>query len=158
MSWSLALRNGDLALGGTQLATVTGSQKLVQDLRCALLEPMGTDPVHPSFGSLIDGGRRADGTVVPSPLGGNNWSRIALQIETEIRRIADEHRQRQLTRAQSDQMIYGRPTLDAGELLIEIVNIAMTQIQTTLLIQVTLQVGDETQHTIVIPIPNVPVV
>jgi hypothetical protein len=158
MSWSLALRNGDLALGGTQLATVTSSRKLVQDLRCALLEPMGTDDLHPSFGSLIDGGRKPDGTMVPSLIGSHNWRRAAIEVRAEINRIADEHRRRQLMRAREDQFTYGKPTLDPGELLIQITDLRMVQVQDSLVVNVTLKVGNGTTHEINIPISNTPVI
>lgn len=157
MSWSLALRNGDLALGGTQLAAVKGTAKLIQDLRCAILEPMGTDSLHASFGSLIDGGRKPDGTVVTSPLGGSNWSAISSQIEAELRRILDEHRSRQVARARSDQFTYGRPTLDPGELLLAIENIQMISVQDTLVCQIALQVGDGTNRVLNIPLSSNPV-
>lgn len=158
MSWSLALRNGDLVLGGTQLAAVAGTAKLVQDLRCAILEPMGTDDLHPAFGSLIDGGRRPDGTAVSSPLGGSDWKLIAMNIEAELRRILDNHRSRQLGRARSDQFTYGRPTLSPGELLISVNNIEMISVQDTLVCRVTLGVGDGTDRTLNIPLTSEPVI
>ena len=154
MSWSLQLRNGDLALNGVQLGTVSGSNKLIQDLRCALLEPMGTDDMHPSYGSLIDGGRRPDGTQAPSMLGSMNWNSVALQIRAEIRRIATEHRNRQLARARTDQNTYGKPTLDSGELLINITNITMQQVQDTMIVHVELEVGDGTNRVLNIPISS----
>lgn len=158
MSWSLALRNGDLALGGTQLAVVRGTAKLIQDLRCAILEPMGTDDLHPGFGSLIDGGRRPDGTTVASPLGGSNWSAIAMQIEGELRRILDEHRARQLVRARADQFTYGKPTLDPGELLLSVRDVTMFSVQDTLVCQVALEVGDGSTRALNIPLTSEPVI
>jgi hypothetical protein len=158
MSWSLALRNGDLALGGTHLATTTSVPKLVQDLRCALLEPMGTDDLHPSFGSVIDGGRRPDGTEVPSLIGSTRWGRAAVEIRAEIMRIADEHRSRQLARAREDQLVYGKPTLEPGEVLISVRGIDMMQVQDTLMIRVTLEVGNGTTREINIPFSSTPVI
>lgn len=141
MSWSLQLRNGDLSLGGTQLATVTGSQKLVQDLRCALLEPRGWDDLHPTYGSLLDGGRDDMGVEVDSIIGTSNWERIALRVEGEIRRICGLQQQAQLARAKADRYTYGESTLAPSELLVRVSNVQMFQAQDNLLVQVTLETG-----------------
>jgi hypothetical protein len=69
MSWSLRIQNGDLMLDGTNLGRATGSAKLIQDLRCAILEKMGTDDLHPEYGSLLDGGRDESGDVQPGYIG-----------------------------------------------------------------------------------------
>src|SRR6476661_2816084 len=101
MSWSLALRNGDLAISGRSLGQTTGPSKLVQDLRCALLEPRGFDDLHPTFGSLIDGGQDEFGNQVAPLIGSTNWELAVLRIESEIRRIAADHQRRQLERAKN---------------------------------------------------------
>src|SRR3954464_5179233 len=136
MSWSLELRGGDLALGGTQLGTVIGPRKLVQDLRCALLEPRGLDDAHPTYGSLLDSGRDDNGVEVASVFGTNNWERIALRVEGEIRRIAALQQQTQLSRAQSDRHTYGTSTLTPDELLVRVSSVQMYQAQDTLLARV----------------------
>jgi hypothetical protein len=153
MSWSLQLRNGDLTVEGAKLGQVTGSNKLIQDLRCALLEARGSDDLHPKFGSLIDGGINDEGQPVPSVIANTNWELAALRIETEIRRIAAEHQRRQLTRAQSDRRTYGESTLSNTELLAEISGIQMFQAQDKLLVQVSLRLGDHQTRTIDIPLP-----
>lgn len=51
---TLALRGGDLDLVGGQYAMTDGPQKIVQDLRCAFLEPLGNDRFHPGYGSQLD--------------------------------------------------------------------------------------------------------
>src|SRR5437868_3509816 len=115
MSWSLRVSNGDLVLEGGKLGTVTGSAKLLQDFRHYLLERMGDDPLHPSYGSLIDGGRLTNGQIVPSPIGGVNWKMITLELESEIRRIAAAYQNMQLQRAKNDSTYYGKSTLTAAE-------------------------------------------
>lgn len=48
------LFNGDLALGrSNRIDTVAGHQKLLQDLRCWLLEPYGAGFMTPNFGSFL---------------------------------------------------------------------------------------------------------
>lgn len=152
MSWSLELRNGDLTISGARLGQTTGSNKLVQDLRCAILEPRGHDDMHPSFGSLIDGGIDEAGREVASIIGTDRWEFAALQIQSEIRRIAALHQARQTERAKADRLAYGESTLENAELLYQVSNIDMVQAQDRLLVTVTLQNGRGEQFSFDVPI------
>lgn len=51
--FTLAIRDGDLAIGPQGFASVTGTQKIQQDLFVATAEPYGSDPYHPGWGSLL---------------------------------------------------------------------------------------------------------
>jgi phage baseplate assembly protein W len=51
---TLRLKGGDLVPGPGGVETITGVDRLVQDLRCALSEPVGNDRFHPGWGSRID--------------------------------------------------------------------------------------------------------
>src|SRR4051794_27221905 len=99
MSWSLELRGGDLAIGGASYGVVTNQAKLVQDLRCAILERMGTDPDHPGYGSLIDGGR-LNGVEQESVIATDDWDVAVLTVEGEIRRIVDLYQKMQIARSE----------------------------------------------------------
>lgn len=151
MSWSLQLRNGDLTIGGASLGVVTNQAKLVQDLRCAILERMGTDPDHPWFGSLIDGGR-LNGVEQPSLIATTNWNVAALTIEAEIRRIVGQYQTQQINRSQADRTSYGKPTLTPAELLMNVANIEFFQAQDNLLCRVTLVTGAGTELPINVPL------
>src|SRR3954462_6416197 len=102
MSWSLQLRGGDLVIGGASFGVATQQQKLIQDLRCAILERMGTDEDHPWFGSLIDGGR-LNGVDQPSIIATDNWNMAVLAVESEIRRIVDQYQKAQIIRTERDR-------------------------------------------------------
>lgn len=52
--FTLRLTDGDLSIGNDGFAKATGPDRISQDLRCALLEPLGTDRFHPGYGSMID--------------------------------------------------------------------------------------------------------
>lgn len=151
MSWSLQLRNGDLTIGGASLGTVNNQAKLVQDLRCAILERMGTDPDHPWFGSLIDGGR-LNGVEQESLIGTSNWNLAALSIEAEIRRIVSQYQTQQINRTQADRTTYGKPTLTPQELLMSVANVEFFQAQDNLLCRVTLVTGTGTELPINVPL------
>lgn len=126
MTWSLQLANGDLTLGRASYGSVTGSQKLVQDLRCYLLEQMGTDDAHPEFGCLLEGGVHR-GEYVEGVIGLANDELTQLIIEGEIRRIVLDYQARQLARAKSDRARYRKATLTRGEILVSLSNISMVR-------------------------------
>jgi hypothetical protein len=151
MSWSLQLRGGDLVIGGSTFGTVTGSEKLIQDLRCAILERMGTDEDHPWFGSLIDGGR-LNGVDQPSIIATNNWNMAVLAVESEIRRIVDQYQKAQIIRTERDRTTYGKPTLHPGEILMGVGSIEFYQAQDNLLCRVTLITGTDVEITVNVPL------
>lgn len=152
MSWSLELRNGDLALGGTRLGQVTGAQKLGQDLRCKILEPRGNDDMHPSLGSTLDGGIDDFGNDVPSVIGTADWEFVSLRVQKEIQRITNEHQKAQLTRAQDDRYKYGESTLLNGELLVAVRSVQFGQVADTLFVQVEIVTGQGDVTSLLIPI------
>jgi hypothetical protein len=151
MSWSLQLRGGDLVIGGSTFGTVTGQEKLVQDLRCAILERMGTDEDHPWFGSLIDGGR-LNGVEQASIIATDNWEMAVLAVESEIRRIVDQYQKAQIVRSEKDRTTYGKPTLLPGEILMGVSNIQFYQAQDNLLCRVTLITGADGEITVNVPL------
>jgi hypothetical protein len=151
MSWSLQLRNGDLVVGGASLGIVSDQSKLTQDLRCAILERMGTDPDHPWFGSLIDGGR-LNGVEQESLIATTDWNLAVLTIESEIRRIVDQYQKAQIVRTEQDRTLYGKPTLTPGEILMGISNIEFFQAQDNLLCRVTLITGADREIPLNIPL------
>ncbi len=148
MTWSFNIRNGDLILGGPGgLATVDGTTKLLQDLRCRLLEPVGTDPVNPSFGSTLDGGIDAAGQEIVSNIGSMISADVQLEIEAEVIRCLQEHQKQQLDRIKAEQQRYnGQTYLTPSEMLYEIVSVESTQVRDTLIVKV--QIGTGTGQTI----------
>lgn len=151
MSWSLQLRGGDLVIDGSSFGTVSHQNKLVQDLRCAILERMGTDEDHPWFGSLIDGGR-LNGVEQTSIIATDNWDVAVLAVEGEIRRIVDQYQKQQIARSERDRVNYGKPTLNPAELLMGVSNIEFYQAQDNLLCRVTLVTGADAELTLNVPL------
>lgn len=138
-------------VGGASFGTVTQQTKLVQDLRCAILERMGTDEDHPWFGSLIDGGR-LNGVDQESLIGTSDWNLAVLSIESEIRRIVDQYQKQQILRTEQDRTTYGKPTLTPGELLMGISNVQFFQAQDNLLCRITLVTGADAEIPLNIPL------
>jgi hypothetical protein len=141
MSWSLLITNGDLALSGNGMATVTGGAKLVQDMTCAILEPMGNDPMHPSYGSTIDGGIMPDGTYAPGIIGSPNNAAASAFVQAEINRIAKGYQAQQVARYQADVATYGKSTLTADEVLLSVESVTAQGVQNQLLVQANIQTG-----------------
>lgn len=144
MSWSLQIQNGDLSLGSQGLNTVTGGPKLVQDLSCAILEPMGTDPLHPSYGSLIDGGTDSNGVTQTGVIGQLNDAQNAAFVQSEVTRICRNYQAAQIARNSADVATYGKSTLTASEALLHLLGVTMQQVQDQLLLTATIQTGTGT--------------
>lgn len=141
MSWSLAIQNGDLSFNGHQMNMVTDGQKLVQDLAGAILEPMGTDDMHPEFGSTIDGGVEPDGTYQAGVIGKPNDAVTASLVDAEIRRINRDYQTRQVARYSSDIAVYGRATLSPAEMLLVTESIGIQTAGDEMLVNIELETG-----------------
>jgi hypothetical protein len=146
MSWSLRVSNGndgtvagDLVLDGQHFGTVINEAKLVQDLRHFILSRMGDDALHPSYGSLLDGGVTPDGRVRESVIGQMNSRLMQLEIESEIRRIARVYQNMQVDRAKRDRARYNKSTLTGGEILAAVTNVSFKPVADSLTVIVTIQ-------------------
>jgi hypothetical protein len=139
MTWSLKLHNGDLVIGGSGLDVAANEIKMVQDLRCQLLEKMGHDINHPEYGCLIDGGVGPDGTVYESIIADDDWEMAKLRVQSEIVRVVGEYQRRQLDRARLDKAQYGKQTLTPKEIIANISGITFTDSLDKLIVQVHLQ-------------------
>ncbi len=136
MSWSLQLRNGDLFHQDGHYAQVHGPAKLIQDLRSQLLEHMGHDDMHPSFGSTLDGGTLPNGTNIEGVIHSMDVRQATLDIESEIRRIETDYQSKQLSRINDDLAIYGKSTLRRDEILQSINDIQFIQVADTLYVRI----------------------
>lgn len=151
MSWSFEITGGDLNLvsGSDGAAVVTGSKKTFQDLRFAMLEPMGNDPMHPAYGSLLDGGRLPNGRIVQSMVGSD--PSFAYRIEEEINRIVQDLVSRQRQRADLDTQTFGKSTLSEKEKIVSVSSIEGKQMGNRFIVQV--NIITEGQGSIIITTP-----
>ena len=141
MSWSIRIERGDISVSPASFATVTGGPKLVQDLRCWILEHMGNDDMHPALGSVIDGGTTPDGTEIAGVIGTDDWREASAFVEAEIRRICREYQKLQLARAKQDKLTLGRATLIPSEILREVADIQFSQVGDNLNVYVQIATG-----------------
>lgn len=151
MSWSLQVRNGDFTVGSASLGTATDNQKLVQDLSHWILEPMGTDMTHPTYGSLMDGGIDEYGKTQEGFTGGDPQM-VTTEVRAEINRIVRDYQSIQLNRARTDKYKLNNATLSRGEILFNVTNIEFNQHQDTLRVIIHIQNGNADQLSLVIPV------
>jgi hypothetical protein len=151
MTYSLLLKNGDLVKGhGNSLATIEGPGKVVQDLRLWLLEPLGTNPMSPSYGSLINGtedtfhkvGQEAV-FISADPLE---------KVLSEINRIIEAYLQQQLSRIEAEVVFYnGRHTFSAGEIIRDY-DVQYEQVADQLHVDIVLTMQDDTTESITLSV------
>jgi hypothetical protein len=141
--WSLNVKNGDLNLGGPSgISTVVGTEKLLQDLRNWILEPIGTDPAHPNFGSSLDGGVGGDGQIYQGFIGGPINSLTLNNIEEELTRIMRSYQQQQIAGIQNEQALYsGKTHYSDSEILYRIDDIQTTVIQDKVQVRIIITTG-----------------
>jgi hypothetical protein len=146
MTWSLALKYGDLAVDGNghSFAVVRDEAKLIQDLKAALLHRQGSDYTSPSYGSTLEGGVTPDGVQNLGFIGRTIDDMLLVEVEEEIRRVLVAHQQTQITRARDDEASYGRITLSRGEILLSVGDIVVEQSGDMLSINVYIQTGSGT--------------
>lgn len=76
----LAVIDGDLVLSGNSFLTVSGSEKIRQDLTFAVQEEYGSDPFHPHWGSILD-------RFVGQPI----TASLQAQVRNEVQRILNNY-------------------------------------------------------------------
>lgn len=111
---TLMLRDGDLVVSKRDYVTVSGTGKIAQDLRGAMLEPMGNDRFHTGWGSLLD---QAIASVV------NEDTR--LDIEAEVGRIISNYAAVQNDRIDADIAGGGESRYTTDEILSRIVGVSV---------------------------------
>lgn len=132
------------------LGVVTGRNKTFQDLKLWLLESMGTDPMHPEYGSLLDGGRLPNGRVVDSFIGSDQSS--VHRVEEEIARIVTSFMSQQKKRIDRDLASFGKTTVSDSEIIDRVVSIDSQIFDSKLVVRVVLGMRNNTTMSLTQPI------
>ena len=103
---TLALDHGDLVVGSTGYAMIDGVPKVLQDVRCALLEPLGNDRFHPGFGSSLD-----------SFVGSMQDEMVISEVQGEVRRVLDQYAAVQRDRLERDALSGARSRYKTADVL-----------------------------------------
>lgn len=113
---TMMLRDGDLVVSRRDYVMTTGAGKVAQDIRGALLEPLGNDRFHTGWGSTLD---QFVGTVL------NEFSEM--DIEAEVNRVINNYAAIQRDRIDTDIISEAAtPRFTTDEVLSRIDSIALT--------------------------------
>jgi hypothetical protein len=111
---------------------------------------MGTDPMHPDYGSLLDGGRLPNGTVVQSSIGSDASS--LFRIEEEVSRVIQNFITRQNQRIKSDMASFGRTSVSDSEIIQRVSSVETKLFGSKLILQVNLVMRNNNSITITQPL------
>lgn len=125
MSYSLALKNGDLATLGSVVATRSGGDKLAQDLDLWLKEIYQTDRFHPTFGSVLE-----------SYVGSIISERSKYDIVAEVHRVLTNFQNLQIRRLKNNPTKY-----TPNELLQSVVSVDASVNYDAVIVKIVYQTG-----------------
>lgn len=138
MSKSFKLFNGDLSITNRSFDIVSGQDKLLQDLSLWMRERIGTDPMTPTFGSMLDGGI-VNGQEVTPFIGQNLSPDIKGRIASSVFSQLQLYQQLQLEKIKAEAIQYnGRNTLERGEVISSIDSVDVSNIGSVVVIKVLL--------------------
>jgi phage baseplate assembly protein W len=113
---TLELRDGDLVIGPSGHALVTGRAKLRQDLSLAVREPYGCDRFHPRWGSMLD-----------SYVGGVIDEFSAAEVKSEVMRVVGNYMALQQDQVSAVNAAGRKPTFGFGEVVAGIDGVEVRQ-------------------------------
>lgn len=125
---TLAIRNGDLAIGPGGYEMIDGEEKVRQDLGVAAREPLGCDRFHPRWG-----------TVLHSYVGSAFAPETEALVRAEIIRVVQNYVAVQGEQMQRDANYRNRPRYSTSEIIDRIENIDVRQEFDKLHVRVTLR-------------------
>lgn len=153
MSISLRIEGGDLVVGnGRSYSTVSGSDKLAQDLRLWVLAKIGTDPSTPEYGTSFDGGF-VNGQAVEPVIGQLMTAQRVLEVRAAMIDLLSNYQATQLARIKQDMVDFnGQKTLTPDETIQNIVNVEATAIADTIIVRATVQTMSNTTLNVTLPV------
>lgn len=153
MSTSLRITGGDLTVGaGRSYETVSGADKLAQDLRLWVLAKIGQDPATPNFGSSIDGGTIND-QPIPSTIGQLMSQQRIMEVRASIIELLTQYQTMQLAKMKQDMIDFrGSTTLQANEVVSSVENVEATGIGDTIIVRATIKTMANTTLTLTLPV------
>jgi phage baseplate assembly protein W len=125
---TLLLRDGDLVPSHRDFLMVRGAGKVAQDLRCALLEPLGNDRFHTGWGSSLQ----------------NFIASIAdegtrMEIEAEVNRVISNYAAIQRDKVEADISGDEDSRFTTSEILSRVQNVTVSVASETVNINISLR-------------------
>lgn len=125
---TLALRDGDLVVGPGGYALLSGPSMVAQDLRCALLEPLGNDRFHPGFGSQAE-----------DFIGLTDSLDAQFEVQQEVARVVQNYVAVQRDRIERDALRGVKSRYKTNEVVAEVEGIQVRQVGDTLYVKIRLR-------------------
>lgn len=152
MSKSLKIDKGDLSIGaGRAFETVSGSEKLGQDLKLWFLERIGTDPSTPNYGSKLDGGS-INGYPIDSFIGQLSSEERLSEVRAEIANQLLMFQTDQLAKMKREATQFGQTTITADELLQRVHSIDVAQVGVTIIARIIVFTMADTSLKLTLPV------
>ena len=114
--FALKIHNGDIVVDQGLYATVTGINKVHQDLRVAMSEHFGSDRFHPKWGSML-----------PEYIGRSQDDATTIMIRTEIERVVNNYIMLQRVAINRAISANKRPRFGAGEVVVKLDDLEVKQ-------------------------------
>lgn len=108
--------DGDLVIGPTDYAVVSGTDKIRQDLTYALREEYGSDPFHPYWGSLL-----------PGMLGNIIGTDTLSQVQSEVMRVLQNYIAVQTAMLQNNLVAFDQSQFSTADIIGSIDSVTVTQ-------------------------------
>lgn len=132
MSFSLAVKDGDLVQNGSRVGLVYGTDKLKQDVQLWMMQRYGGDRFHVSMGSILQ-----------DFIGGIANESTRVEAQGEVLRVLQNYQAVQLRKFKNSPQ-----SLSADELLVSVDNIIASIMYDTITIAIKLRNGSQQSTTI----------
>jgi phage baseplate assembly protein W len=128
---AMEIRGRDLVLAGGSYSLISGAPKVVQDLRCALAEPLGNDRFHPGWGSRLE-----------EFIGLNLDQVTAFDVRQEAQRVAGNYAAVQQDRIQRDNLSGVRSRYRTADVLVGVDQVQVSTVRDQVRLTIQLRTGD----------------
>lgn len=125
---TLLLRDGDLVPSHRDFLMVRGAGKVAQDLRCALLEPLGNDRFHTGWGSSLQ-------TFIASITN----ETVRMEVEAEVNRVISNYAAIQRDKIEADISGDEETRFTTSEVLSRVQSVTVDVAQETVAINISLR-------------------
>jgi len=125
---TMRLSGGDLVIGAnSDLQMVTGADKVEQDMRCALLEPLGNDRFHPGWGSSLD-------DFISRPIVGS----VESDVLAEVNRVVGNYAAVQRDKIESQMLSGADSTYTTDEVVSGVTDVTTHQTYDTVAVKISI--------------------
>lgn len=130
--YGLKISNGDFSVDASGVPSrVVGAERIKQELAAWILEPLGTDPIYPRFGSQLRG-----------MVGIGVTRDVVGEVREEILRVVSNYIEYQMSALKRDaRFLPGSRVYAASDIVTEIQNVSVYQEMDVLDVSVTVRLA-----------------